>query len=388
MTRGKILFSSSSLYLTYPQFKSLIPELGDFKKILLNVNELLTHKLDDDCIKEKNVTQIFDIYIKMRTKKEIRFDSLKSYGNYKKSLTEYLYKINPDAIISGSDLAVSDRVMFSWCNKKNIPFIILQPSFIEGFPEKYGLKKIIKYIIINKIFGLPVFRKHNLYGNECQKSYLFLWSKYFIKNPKRKNLFILGNPAFDRLFKNFSIERKLKNTILICTENLPLHVFGKQIIDKVNNIILKAVISKPEITFYIKVHPREPIEKYKKIFPKSKFPNVIVVKNQDLYELFNLSDIQISVASFTSFEAAAVGLPIITIRPDNNIKVFDHFKQEIDIRVTDTEEIVDAINLSLSDKYWNRFLVKREKYFRKMLYSIDAQSSKRVAAAIRKLILN
>ena len=387
MTINKILYSSSSLYLTFPQFKTLIPELKDFKHILINVNELLTKKIDNNYIKEKKVAQIFDIFINPILKNEIHFDTLNSYRRYKKILTTYLYKINPDAIISGSDLSVSDKVMFSWCEKKNIPFIILQPSFIDAFPEKYGLKRNIRYVILNKILRLPALRKHNLYGNESQKSYLFLWSKYFVNNSKRVNVFILGNPAFDKLFNNFSIERKIKNRILICTENLPLNLFGKNFLNKVNEIIIKAITSKKEINFYIKVHPRETIEKYKKLFPKSEFPNVVVVKNKDLYKLFDLCDIQISVASFTSFEAAAMGLPIITIRPDNKI-VFDHFKQEIDIRVTNTDEIVAAINLSLSDEYWKRFIEQREKYFKKMLYSTDGQSSKRVAAVIRKLILS
>lgn len=141
MTLGKILFSSSSLYLTFPQFKVLIPELIGFKKILLNVNEPHTKHLDNNYIEKKNTTQFFDMYIKMKPKKTPRFDSIKYYINYKNILIKYLNKINPDAIISGSDLAVSDRVMFSWCNKKNIPFIILQPSFIEGFPKKIWIKK-------------------------------------------------------------------------------------------------------------------------------------------------------------------------------------------------------------------------------------------------------
>lgn len=208
MTESKIILSSSSyFYLSIPQYKAIIPELSDFKKILLNVNGQYTNKLDNNYIKEKNVTQIFDIYIKMKPKKEIQFDSFKSYRNYKKLLTEYLYKINPNAIISGSDLAVSDRVMFSWCQKNKVPFFILQPAFLEGgIPEKYGLINLAKYIIINKIFGIPVYRKHNIYGNESQKSYLFLWGKYFIQNPKKKRTIITGNPAFDKLFKSFSPE--------------------------------------------------------------------------------------------------------------------------------------------------------------------------------------
>lgn len=58
---------------------------------------------------------------------------------------------------------------------------VIRGMYSERFPEKFGLKKIIQYLKINKGFGLPVFRKRNLYGNESQKSYLFLWSKYFIR---------------------------------------------------------------------------------------------------------------------------------------------------------------------------------------------------------------
>ena len=306
------------------------------------------------------------------------------YINYKKSLTNYLYKINPNLIITSSDMATSHRVMFSWCKRNKVPYIILQPSFIEGIPQKYGLIKRAKHLVVNKVFGLPVYRKQSLYGNESQKSFLFIWGKYFINNPNRKNMFILGNPAFDALFNNFNTKREIKKKILICTESLDF--FGKEIFNKVNDIYLEAIKSKPDLTFYVKVHPREAIEKYETIFPKSKFPNVKVVKNIDLYELFNLCDIQLSVASFSSIEAAALGIPIIIVRPHNTMKILDHFRKEIDIRVTKEEEIVDALNFALSDEYWYQFLDKRKKYFEKLLYSTDGQSAKRVAEVIKGLI--
>lgn len=386
MTRGKILYSSSFLYLTLPQFKALIPEMSEFKHILLNVNEPDNNLVDNKLIEEKNTSQYFDSYIKMRPKNEIMFTNLIFFIRYKKLLTEYLYKINPDAIISGSDMSLSDRVMFSWCKKKHVPFIILQPSFIEGFTEKYTLKYFMKYIIINKILNVPVFRKQYYYGNESEKSFLFLWSENFVYNPKRKNTFTLGNPAFDILFKKFSTERKLKKAIIICSDYLPSYILGNKIIDQINNIYLKAITSKPEITFYFKPHPREPLENYHNLFPKNKFPNVKIVENQDLYELFKLSDAQISVISFTSFEAAAMGLPVITIRPENKLKQYDFFRQEIDIRVTSEDEIVEAIDLCLSDEYWDLFIEKREEYFKKMLSTTDSQSSKRVANVIRQII--
>ena len=379
-----ILFSSSSLYLSFPQFKAIIPEFKDYKKVLLNVNEPATSKIDNNYIKNKNILQIFDSYIKLKPIKQSQLSKYITYKNYKKYLTKYLYKINPNVIISSSDLTMSYRVIISWCRKNKVPFIILQPSFIEGIPEKYGLIKIAKYIIINKVLGLPVYRKQNLYGNESQKSYLFLWGKRFVLNPKRKNMFILGNPAFDSLFSNFSADRRIKNAIVICTENLDF--YGKEIFNQVNDIYLEAIKLKPDIKFYVKIHPRETIEKYEEIFPKHRFPNIIIVKNQDLYEIFKICDIQISVASFTSIEAAAMGLPIIIVRPDNKMKFFSHFGEDIDIRVINKKDIVYSIDLACSNKYWKQFLNKREKYFKKILFSADSHSSQRVANVIKNLI--
>ena len=387
MTRKIILFSSSYIYLTLPQFKALIPELVGFKKILLNVKDLRTKKLDNNYIKEKKVDQIFDRYIKLKSKKQIRFDSFKSYRNYKKLLTKYLDKIYPDAIISGNDSQVSDRVMFSWCKKKKVPFIILQPSFIDGtLPIRFGLLQKVKYVLVNKILGIPKYRKINIYGNESQKSCLFLWGKYFIPNPKRKRMNIIGNPAFDELFRSFPPERPVKKKAIICTQPYLDLIFGNDTEKKVLEIYLEAIKSKPELEFYVKIHPREKIEKYLKIFPKSKFPNVLVCKNRDLYELFKLCSVQISVYSFTSFEAVAMGVPIIILMPHKNVKFPDHFKGEVEVKVKKIDEIRSAIDLTLSEEYWNEFLKKREKYFRKRINFTDGKNAKRIAEVIKRII--
>jgi len=392
MTNEKIiLFSSSSLYLSFPQYKAIISEFKAFKKVLININEPITSEIDDNYIENTDILQVFDNYIKLHPIEQhshpIKYSRLNRFitcKNYKKYLTEYLYKISPDLIVSSSDLSLSSRVMFSWCSKNRVPYVILQPSFIEGVPSRYGLIEKVKYIIVNKVFGVPLYRKQNLYGNESQKSYLFLWGSHFIQNPKRKNLFILGNPAFDNLFRNFDSKRVIKNTVLICTENIDF--LGNNYADRVNKIYLETIKAKPEIKFYIKVHPRESKEKYKILFPKVKFPNVTIVKDENLYDLFKLSDIQVSVASFSSFEAAAMGLPIIIVRPDNSIKFPNHFNEEIDIRVTKVEEVVNAINLALSNEYWKDFIEKRERYFGELLYSTDGQSAKRVVQIIKSLV--
>ena len=230
--------------------------------------------MDNKFIKNNNMSKIFDTYITTPPIKDFKFSGFKSgfksYREYKKILNRYLNRIDPDAIICNSDIRLSDRVLFSWCKKKKIPFIILQPTFIEGgFPEKYGFRKLAKYILINKILDIPMYRKYNIYGNESQKSYLFLWGRYFINNPKRKRMIIAGNPAFDKLFNNFSIDKKLNERVLICTQPFLNLIFGQNAREKFNDICIEAIKSKPEIQFYIKIHPREAKEEYEKCLKRN-----------------------------------------------------------------------------------------------------------------------
>jgi len=49
--------------------------------------------------------------------------------------------------------------------------------------------------------------------------------------------------------------------------------------------------------------------------------------------------------------------------------------------------VVDSIDLyHLTDEDWKEFIEKHERYFKKVLDSTDAQSSKRFVNAIKKII--
>ncbi len=391
MSENLILFLATYSYLSCPQFFSILPYFERHKRILLNVNDPVSSKFDKNYIK-KNQKKILTRFDKYHELKKINFNAkrlwnvLKIHYKYKKTISNYLNKYHPEAVISCSDLALSDRIIFSLCRKKSIPFVILQPSFLDFvIPIKeYGILHKIKYLVVNQILRIPVFRKRPIYGNENQNTYLLLWSKYFVENPKRKNTYFVGNPAFDSIFKRFSSRDKVKKNILICTQDID-KAFGKKEFKMVKEMYKKAIVSKHNLTFIIKVHPREPKKKYEKIF--GKFPNVRIVKDSSLFELFEICDVQISTNSFTSFQAAAMGLPIIILNPKNILNMFDHFREEIDIKVTNIEDIPEAIDLCLSDDYYKLFLRKRKKYFKKVLSYTDGRSSQRVADKIKELIL-
>ena len=387
MKKDIILFSGYTLYLSLPQYFAIAPELQEFTLVLLHINETYLSPYDNKFIDKEKFSKFFDFFFELTPFNSIQKRNLMYYVRLKNSIFNYLSKINPTAVISCSGIDLISRMLSAWCIKNKKPFIIIQPSFIDiPIRNPHGLKKMAFYFIINKMLQIPRYRKQERYfGNESQKTHLFLWSKYFIEDPKRKNISIVGNPVFDPLFKKFSSKRKIKNTVLICTQPLEI-LFNDDIIEHINKIHLKAISENPQLTFYIKIHPREPIEKYKEIFDIEKYPNVILTKEHGLYDLFEKSDLQISTSSYTTFEAAAFGIPVITVSPHEKPLFIDHYRGEIDIRVTDINKISDSIEKALSDDYWEQFLERREKYFSKMVYSTDGNSSERAANIIRNLI--
>ncbi|MFX1443659.1 MAG: hypothetical protein ACFFHV_09625 [Promethearchaeota archaeon] len=392
MSKNNIIFISTYAYLSNPEFFAITPYLKEFRKIYFNPNDGVAKEVDEFNklhLNKENILKFFDIYIELKpidlTVKRI-WNKFRVIREYIKMIYTYLNKIKPEAVISCSDRTLSNKIIISWCKKKNIPFIIIQPAFIDSiFSKPLGFKHLFKYIVYNKIFRMPYSTRQNLFGNEDESSYLLLWSKYFSLNPKRKNMFFIGNPAFDNLFKQFSSKRTIKKNIIICTEIID-ELFGRELFNMVNEIYLKAIESKPDFKFYIKLHPRDEMSKYVEVFNRNKFSNIEVVKVANLYDLFKLSDIQLSVNSFSSLEAVAMGLPIIIVNPNNLIPFNDYFREEVNLKAINKKEIPKKIEIALSDEYWQQFLKQREKYFNKMFFSIDGQSGKRAADLIKLLI--
>ena len=267
-------------------------------------------------------------------------------------------------------------------------YILFGSGFIDFWKNtrKVSFIKKILYFVSKFFLGVSIYRKQEIYGNEDPNNYLLLWGEYFVLDPNRINTFFIGNPAFDNLFKSFSGVRTLKKNIVICTQNLD-DLFSKKLYLQITNLYIQVIKNRPDLFFFIKVHPREPIEKYKKIFDENELTNIEIIKDCNLHDLFQKCDIQISVTSYTILEAAVMGLPVISIsHPVIKKSFLDHFRGEIDIPVSSTNEMLEAIITVRSEEYWEKFIKKRDKYFKKMMYSTDGNSGKRAAKIIKKLI--
>jgi glycosyltransferase involved in cell wall biosynthesis len=395
--KASIVFSSAYSYISNPQYFSFVKELTYYKKIYIHVKDPVSINFDDKQINKKQILEYFDEYKQINydlknelnktyRKKRKYIYGWKPYRKYQGSLMKILDDINPEAVISCSDMTLSDRIFAKWCKDNKKKHIILQNAFIDNiYKKKYGFKHKIRYFVFNKVLKVPIYRKQRIYGNENQNSYLLLWSEYFVLDPKRKNTYFVGNAAFDKLFQNFNSEKKTTNVITICTQPIDI-IFGQEKFNDVIQFYKTAIENFPNFHFIIKIHPREEKKKYAEIFGRFDLPNAELVKEQNLYDLFKQSIGQISVSSFTSLEALAFGVPIITINPNNDFKLVDHYREEIDIRVVKPEEIIDAIKRIISEGFWEEFLIKREIYFEKIFHCLDEKSSQKTAEQIGEII--
>lgn len=200
---------------------------------------------------------------------------------------------------------------------------------------------------------------------------------------------------FDKYFTNCKKEKDSfyemldilsdKKVITICTQEIDAF-FG---VDAFTNLIdmYKSVIADTEELFFIiKVNPREDIEKYIKAFRDLDKSNYKIVKDINLYDLYKITDVQISVSSYSSFESVVLGIPIILVNLDNKFKLFNYFNNEIELRANTVEELSKHIRRCLTEKYKDKFKIKRKKYLKSRLYLLDGKSGERIVRKIEEII--
>ncbi len=133
----------------------------------------------------------------------------------------------------------------------------------------------------------------------------------------------------------------------------------------VDAVYREVIISNQQFHFIIKVHPRDDENKYKKYFIIKGINNVTVVKNIPLLDIFCFTDLQISVNSYSSFEAILYGIPVILIKRyllDNP----NYFNDDVIIYANTSEELNNSIHFSLTQKYKEQFLVYRKKFIKEI----------------------
>ncbi len=401
-----LVFIPTYYYLSHPVFFNIAKASHKSRNVYFNTKDPYFAPTNE-CIREEEICNYFDEYHEIddtlfrdAVNAKCRLKKYRLFRSFKIKLEKQLKTLSPDAIVTTSDMGgIMNRMCNMWAERNNLPFIVVQPSFIDIDRVKNTFKEQLLYLLFNRILDIPLCTRQKIFGNERPKNYLFLWGEYF-RNYYRgleieKNIHITGNPTFDPILKNEFDKTELDDLglvlegrpiITICTE-LVDEILGKENVREINHFYRFAIRENPDLHFVIKVHPREDSEKYEKIFHDLDKSNHTIVRNIDLHSLFRVTDVQVSVASYSSFEAIVFGIPVVLVNPGNRISFTDHFDNKIELRATAEEELSGHIRRSLTEEYKQEFRIKREKYLKSRLCSVDGKSGERVVKSIEEIIL-
>jgi hypothetical protein len=314
------------------------------------------------------------------------------YRNYSRAVFNKFDSLHPDAIVLTSDKTNIGAIANKWAARNNIPIIIIQSAFMEG--GKVGLLKKVKrlalFTLINRLLQTPYAPRQFKYGHESDRSYVFIWGSYFQEyflKKARDRIIITGNPIFDNYsngvnLRNEKIDSLANNKPVISIFTMPyLNVLNKKQEKIVSETYRQLIVGNPEWYFVIKTHPRERKGFYERLLENNRTSNYHITNTGDISGVLGSSDVQVSLFSYTSFQAVIAGVPIILFK-DEYIKHHDNFNNEIELRANNLIELENAIILSLSDDYKEEYKSKRRQYLDTRLHSLDRRSSERVINCI------
>jgi thiamine kinase-like enzyme len=319
--------------------------------------------------------------------------TVKSVKTLKKHVNERMDFLNPDAIVATSDMGgLVTRLCNEWAVKHKRPFFIMQPSFLEVNPQSIKLRIINKliYLAFNKVLGVPIGRRQQYANCERKTNYTLLWSGEFSNQMTQKyleNTFSVGNPLLDK-FANQKVRIDVKKPVaLICTQHyeklVECGILKPHQALEIITMLTQAVQQNPDVHFIIKVHPSEDDNDYIKIFGGRYGSNFSITKTGDLTHLLNTADVQVSMASYTSFEAVVAGVPIIIIHPEF-VDFFNQF-EGIGFIAKSTSEFNRVLKISLGSAYRSFFKLHRERYLNKKL-AYFGNSAETTANTIKKVV--
>jgi capsule polysaccharide export protein KpsC/LpsZ len=267
----------------------------------------------------------------------------------------------------------------------------MQPSFLEVAPEtrKEKISRVAVYLLFNKLLKTPIGRRQHYYGCERKTNYNLLWSNAFSNQIKdMKNTFYVGNPLLDK-FATKKVNIEVTNPFaLICTQPydklVDMGILKSHQALEMITMLTQIVIQNPDVYFYIKVHPSEDETKYEDLFEGIDTDNFQIRKDIPISELLKLVDVQVSMASYTSFEAVVAGVPIIIIHPEF-INFFDQFNGEVELRADCVECFNIDLQTALRPWYRQTFSAARKEYLNKKL-SYFGCSAETTANTIKKVV--
>lgn len=259
-----------------------------------------------------------------------------------------LRKENPNLVITTNSPRYEKATLIA---AKNLNIKTLSIEDLFGVGRKIDSDEMIEFF------------NDTIYERVCGENLCIISeeSKKNLLNTKVRNIFVTGNPAFDKAVKFYSKnyktieENKEKEKITLCflSQNYPERFL---IVEELKKIIKEY----KKFNLIIKIHPNEKLEEYIRYIDE----NTTVI-NSDLYETILKSDVIITVDSTAAIEAIILNKPVVAKK--NKYIPFE--EMNIGIEYDNINEIKNKITEILYNKKVIAHLEKGRKLFKPTEFS-------------------
>ena len=289
----KVIYYYIEYFVSFRDLGKLFRTLFEKRKIAINSEKDILANLR---YKSKELDNVIKMFYNSHF-----FIKLILLFNFHNNLDNFIDNHFPSIVILANDFNAPERIAAGYFKLKKIPTLYVPHSAIPIIPELISISDIEYYAL----------------GGISDKNY------YIKRGISEKNIITTGIPRYQNLYEGkikgiesikdmFNgkryIFRKNNFTILLTTNPID---------DKSNEKIINSVIkSLTELNLIdnlvIKLHPSESGSLHKKIVQKLNV-NPIIVKDYNILELINCSDLLISQKSTTLLEAMIIGTPMILL---------------------------------------------------------------------------
>lgn len=393
-----VLFIPTYHYLSAPVFREIVPRLNDCRCVYCDLQDPLSWPVNREAYQPSALQEQYHTIIPgPLADSQNPPKGLRGIQSYSRSIRRILDTLQPDMVVTSGDTHLSSAAVNQWCRQHNRFFVVIQPSFLNFHPAP-GISIIerIRHLAARFLFGVALPRPDLLFGarDVFPRKRLLLWGDYFKEHYQNLKIFpqilLTGNP-----FPLNSAEKKSspplvalrkqvqgRPVVTLCTQDVEF-LYGAEFMDSLGKMFQTLIRQNQDLFFIIKPHPRENQDRYVKLTRDLNQDNFSIVKDLSLQEIYQISSLQISNLSFSSFEAVLQGIPIILINPGNTITQNDFFQNRIEMRADNYEDLIRAIRSGLSAEYLSLFREKRQAYLE---YMLGGEQS-RLLSVLRILLL-
>jgi len=292
---------------------------------------------------------------------------------FMETFKEFLIQKKPSLIFLADDGNDIPRAVSYLCEKNKIPCIVCQHGNFDS-----------NSIIIGETFAT----KKLVFGDSFKEILIN-------KGTNKKDIEVVGSPIYDDI-KKISKKDKLK-----FKKNLGIQDDRKIILldsargdteefkEKLNHII--KTIKNSNFKLIIKQHPCEyRDDKYKNIYNKiANEHNVPIIISQDkMSDMLNISDVFITRFSTTMIEALALDIPVILLNTKRE-SIYENFPESKRVleQITNLNKFEEKLKSILESKDTKPIIKNRKRILENNAGKIDGKTTERIVKMINKLKL-